>query len=86
MSDLPGRDDMFPFNAGRAFGVFSRDVAAGRQVHLVAGVFAPAIKLGGLRRVKLPGNFLGFVEGARGICLSNRGEKQQKQNKTTDTH
>ncbi|MNR15967.1 hypothetical protein D3C85_1325300 [compost metagenome] len=86
VTNLPGRNDVFPLDARGALGIFTRHVATRCEVHLVAGVFAAAIKLGGLGRVQLPGDFLGFVEGAGRIGLGAHGEQQKQQSKTTDTH
>jgi len=78
MTDLPGRDNMLPFDAGGAIGVLARYISAGREVHPVAGVFAPAVELGGLRRIEFPGDFLGFVEGARRTSLCTRGNEDEQ--------
>ncbi|MNF94258.1 hypothetical protein D3C84_769630 [compost metagenome] len=86
MADLPRRDNVLPLDARGALGVFARHIPAGCEVHLVAGVFAAAIELGGLRGIQLPGDFLGFVEGARGVSLRAHREEQKQQSKTTDTH
>ena len=48
MADLPGGNDMLPLDTGRTASVLARDVAAGCEVDAIAGVFAAAIKLGGL--------------------------------------
>ena len=79
MADLPGGNDMFPLDACGTVGIFARDITAGFQVDAVAGVFATAVELGGLRRVELPGNLLGFAEGirGRGLCACN-GEKTEQ--------
>ncbi|MNG13336.1 hypothetical protein D3C84_970090 [compost metagenome] len=78
MADLPRRDNMFPFNAGGAAGILARYIAAGGQVHAIAGVFAATVELGGLRCVEFPGDFLGFVEGARGTGLCAHGDKHKQ--------
>ncbi|MNN56594.1 hypothetical protein D3C81_1715340 [compost metagenome] len=69
MADLPGGYDVFPLDARRALGILARGIAAGRQVDLVTLVFAAAIEFGRLRRIELPGDFLGLLEGARGVGL-----------------
>lgn len=86
VTDLPGWNNVFPLDARRAFGIFTRHITAGREIHPVTGVFAAAIKFGGLWGVQLPGNFLGFVEGARCVSLGPHGEQQQQQSKTADNH
>ena len=84
--DLPGRYDVFPLNARGAVGVFAGDVTAGFQVDPVTGVFAAAIEFSGLRRVELPGDFLGFAEGSRGLGVGGDGKKQTAHSNKTGTH
>ncbi|MNN39120.1 hypothetical protein D3C81_1531470 [compost metagenome] len=86
MTDLPGWNNVLPLNAGGTFGVFAWYIPAGLKIHPIAGVLAATVELGGLRGIKFPGDFLRFVESARGIGLSPHGEKQKQQSKTTDTH
>jgi len=62
MTDLPGRNDMFPFDARRAIGVLARRIAAAFQVYTVTLEAAAAIKLNGLAFIEAPANLLGLVE------------------------
>lgn len=84
--DLPGRNNMLPLDARGAAGVLAGDITAGLQVHAVAGVFAAAIELGGLRRIELPGDFLGFAEGSGRLRVGGNGKKQAAQSNKTGTH
>lgn len=77
MTDLPGRDDVFPLDARGTLDVLARFVAAALEVDLIAVVLAAAIELGRLRRIELPRNLLGFAEGARGIGLGDGDSEQQ---------
>lgn len=86
MPDLPGWNNVLPFDARSAVGIFARDVATGFQVNAVAGVFAAAIKLGGLRGVQLPGDFLGFAERAGCLGLGGDCKKQAAHSDKTDAH
>lgn len=86
MADLPGRNNVFPFNTCRPVGVFARDIAAGFQVYPVAVVFAAAIELRGLRFIQFPGDFLGFAECLGGLGLSGNSKKHTQHTDKTDTH
>lgn len=86
MPDLPRWNDVLPFDACGAVGVFAWDVATALQIHTVAGVFATAIELGGLWGVELPGDFLGFTEGSGRLGVGGEGEKQATHSDKTDTH
>lgn len=86
VADLPGRDDVLPFDARGAVEVLARRVAAGGQVDLVALVLAAAIKLRGLRRVQLPGDLLGLLEGARGVGVGEGGKQQQAGGEKRNSH
>jgi hypothetical protein len=59
---------------------FCVDVAAGFQVHAVAGVFAAAIELGGLWGVELPGDFLASlnVRGAWAWAVKVKNSNTQR--------
>ena len=69
MADLPGRDNVLPLDAFSPLGILARYIAAGREVDPVAVVLAATIKLRGLPGVELPGDFLGFGEGAGRLGL-----------------
>lgn len=86
MPDLPGRNDVLPFDSCRTVGVLTWDVAAGFQVHTVAGVLATAIELGGLWGVEFPGDFLGFAERPRCLGMGSNGKKQAAHSNKTGTH
>lgn len=86
MADLPGGNDMLPFNACCAIGILARDVAAGFQVYPVAGVLAAAIELRGLRCIERPGNFLGLAEGSRCLGVGGYGKKQATHSNKTGAH
>lgn len=86
MPDLPGWNNVLPFDARGAVGIFARDVATGFKVHAITGVFAAAIELGGLWGVELPGDFLGFAERSGGLGVGGNGKKQAAYGDKTDTH
>lgn len=86
MADLPGRNNVFPLNTRCPVGVLAGDIAAGFQVHPVTVVFAAAIKLRGLRLIKLPGDFLGFAESLGGLRVSGDSKKHKQHADKTDTH
>lgn len=86
MSDLPGWNDMLPFDACGTVGIFAWDVPAGFQIHPVAGVFTAAVKLCGLWGIELPGDFLGLAEGSRRLGVGGNGKKQTKQSSKANTH
>jgi len=86
MADLPRWNDVFPFNACGAVGIFAWNIAASFQIHPVAGVLAAAIELGGLWGVELPGDFLGFAESSGRLGVSVDGKKQATHRDKTDTH
>ena len=46
MANLPGGNNVFPFNTRCTIGIFTRDVTAAFKVDAVASVFAATIKLG----------------------------------------
>ena len=76
VTNLPGRNDVFPLDTCCSIGILARDITTGFEVDQVAGVLAPTIELGGLWRVEFPGDLFGFTEGLRRSSMCAHSGKE----------
>ncbi|MNN56426.1 hypothetical protein D3C81_1713550 [compost metagenome] len=79
VADHPGRHYVLPFDAAGAVGVLARLVATALQIDAIPFVLAAAVEGRLVAGIQLPGDLLGFLEGAGRLDVGGQGGAAQEE-------